>query len=88
MCPSSRTRRDGHILQLAEKPDALIPELAAAPSGTLMVGDSGVDVQTARNGGLTACGVTWGFRTREELEAEHPAYLADAPEELERLILQ
>lgn len=66
----------------------IMEELGAAQSGTLFVGDSDVDMQTARNGGLTACGVTWGFRTRDELEAEHPSYLANTPEELGHLILQ
>lgn len=33
------------------------------------VGDSEVDVQTARNAGMPLCAVCWGFRTREELVA-------------------
>ena len=34
---------------------------------TLYVGDSGVDMQTARNAGVESVGVTWGFRSEEEL---------------------
>ena len=48
----------------------------------LYVGDSGVDMQTAANAGVTACGVTWGFRPRTELEAFRPAHLADTTEEV------
>lgn len=52
----------------------------------LYVGDSGVDMQTAANAGITACGVTWGFRPRTELEQFHPAYIADSPEEITDLV--
>lgn len=49
---------------------------------TLYIGDSGVDMQTALNSGVEACGVTWGFRPVAELEAFSPAHLVDAPQEI------
>lgn len=52
----------------------------------LYVGDSGVDMQTATNAGVTACGVTWGFRPKTELEEFSPSYIVDSAEDIERLV--
>lgn len=52
----------------------------------LYVGDSGVDMQTAANAGVAACGVTWGFRPRAELEEFNPAYIVDSAKEIECLL--
>ena len=52
---------------------------------TLYVGDSGVDLQTAINAGVTSCGVTWGFRPRTELESFHPDHIVDNAEEIKLL---
>ena len=42
--------------------ETLRGEAHAAPEETWMVGDSYVDVQTARNAGVSSCGVTYGFQ--------------------------
>ena len=74
------------------KPDPIIVsdilEVAkVAKEEVLYVGDSGVDMQTAANAGVTACGVTWGFRPRTELEEFNPSYIADTAGEIKSLIL-
>ena len=48
----------------------------------LYVGDSGVDMHTAQNAEVDAIGVTWGFRSRTELETFHPLGIIDKAEEL------
>ena len=73
------------------KPDpAVVHEIlkiaAMASTDTLYVGDSGVDMQTAINAGVTSCGVTWGFRPRAELEAFHPDYIVERAEEIARIV--
>lgn len=52
----------------------------------LYVGDSGVDMQTAANAEITACGVTWGFRPRTELEKYKPQHIVDTAKEIKKLI--
>jgi phosphoglycolate phosphatase len=53
---------------------------------TLMVGDSGVDIQTARNAGVAACGVTYGFQP--ETFAEYPPdFLVDRMDDLPKRII-
>jgi phosphoglycolate phosphatase len=42
--------------------DTLRAEADAPPEDTWMVGDSYVDIQTARNAGVASCGVTYGFQ--------------------------
>ena len=49
--------------------------------------DSNVDMQTGLNAGVRTVGVSWGFRTREELAAYSPSAIVDTPEELSRVIL-
>lgn len=53
---------------------------------TLYVGDSAVDMQTALNARVNACGVTWGFRPRTELEALCPKHIVDKAEEIGAIV--
>ena len=69
------------------KPDpAIINDIlriaGVSPEETLYIGDSGVDMETASNSGIQSVGVTWGFRSREELEAAGASYIAETTEEI------
>ena len=66
----------------------LMGEMGATKDNTLFVGDSNVDARTAKNGGLTCCGVLWGFRGREELVREGADFLAEDAGALKKLILE
>lgn len=65
----------------------LMERMGADRADTLFVGDSNVDIQTAKNSGLAGCGVLWGFRSRRELEGEGADYIAATPQELLNIIL-
>lgn len=54
----------------------------------IYIGDSEVDVQTAHNAKLKCIGVTWGFRTREELINAGCDLIADTCDEIKDIILQ
>lgn len=69
------------------KPDAalldlIIKECNADVATTWMIGDSGVDIQTAKNAGVRSIGCSWGFRPRTELEELGADYIVDAPSEI------
>jgi len=68
-----------------KKPDplglqTLMTEAGASPEETLMVGDSDVDVKTARNAGAWALGCSFGL-SPEALEVEGPDVLVDHAQE-------
>ena len=52
------------------------------------VGDSEVDLQTARNAGMDCISVTWGFRDEAQLIEAGASVLVRTPEELESLLLR
>ncbi len=71
----------------AAKPDPegariVCAALGVLPRDAVLVGDTEIDVATARAAGMRAIAVTWGMRTREALAATEPDALVDRPLEL------
>jgi len=69
------------------KPDptpalAIAAELGVAPAACAFVGDTNVDMTTARAAGMLAVGALWGFRTADELRANGADVLIATPAEL------
>lgn len=56
--------------------------LGVSPEETLYVGDSEVDVQTAKNAGLRCVGAVWGYRDSGTLTAAGAWKLIDSPQAL------
>lgn len=53
---------------------------------TLYVGDSTVDIETAKKAGVLSVAVTWGFFSRQELEKGGAGHVVDEPDEVLKLI--
>ena len=73
--------------ELPRKPDPTVPrmiadELGFAVDDTFYIGDSEVDVLTAKNAEMHSIAVSWGFRGREVLVASSPERIIDAPVQL------
>jgi phosphoglycolate phosphatase len=69
------------------KPDptvacALARKIALPPEAIVLVGDSGVDMQTARAAGMYAAGALWGFRPVAELLSAGAQTLLPGPADL------
>ena len=76
----------------AKKPDPtgidqLMRETGVGPRGTMMVGDSVVDVETARNAGVRSCGVRFGFAPAT-FDPTPPDLLVDRMEDLADWVLR
>ncbi|MDR2104104.1 MAG: HAD family hydrolase [Treponema sp.] len=72
---------------IPRKPDPasawdLLLELDSTPRETVFIGDSEIDIETARAAQCHALGVSWGFRSREILEKAGADRIIDLPREL------
>jgi phosphoglycolate phosphatase len=57
-------------------------ETGAAPAETVMIGDTTFDIEMARNAGVIAIGVSWGYHEVEELQLAGAAKVIDSFDEL------
>jgi phosphoglycolate phosphatase len=76
---------------LSPKPDPssvweILAEVGCNPGDTIFMGDSEIDIETAKNSGCYPLGVSWGFRSRATIEAAGAARIIDKPEELWKLL--
>jgi len=60
----------------------IVEMMKLAKRAVIMVGDSKIDIKTARNAGMKGIGVTWGFKSRKELIASGASEIIDKPKEL------
>ena len=73
------------------KPDpsvvfSILTECPTPKADVLYIGDSGVDMETARRACVDSCGVTWGFRTRQELVKAYADNIVDNPDDILSLL--
>jgi len=63
----------------------LVARSGLPADATCLVGDSAVDVETARRGGVASCAVSWGLRDAAELLAARPDHLVGEASAIARL---
>lgn len=64
-----------------------LEQMGAAKEEAVFIGDSEVDILTAKNAGIDAIGVLWGFRDLEDLQAVGVEKSVSDTEELKNLLL-
>jgi phosphoglycolate phosphatase len=67
--------------------ETLMREAGVVRARTMMIGDSAVDVATARNAGIACCGVTYGFQP-ESLRDPAPELVVDRMEQFADWLLR
>lgn len=82
-------QRDG----IPVKPDpsivfGILSECPTPKAEVIYVGDSGVDMETARRAAVTSVGVTWGFRTEQELRDNYADHIVSNPDDILALALE
>lgn len=71
-------------------PDSVLEtmaDLGCNAGDCVYIGDSDVDFMTAKNAGTDCILVSWGFRSREQLESLGAEKIADGIDELEKMLL-
>ncbi len=79
----------GDKYQMKPAPDAALEiagEWDTPPAEIIFVGDSGIDIKTARSAGMPSVGVSWGYRPRSELQQCGADYIIDKPHQLIQIL--
>ena len=79
---SSRCADETHSKPHPAMLQELMQELLVAPEATLMIGDTGHDLQMAVSAGVAALAVSYGAHARDSLIAFNPLACIDAPQDL------
>lgn len=61
---------------------AVLKEMDVSTEEAVYVGDSEVDLQTARNAGMDCIIVSWGYRTKEQMKKDGAECIVDTMDEL------
>ncbi|MBE6122064.1 MAG: HAD family hydrolase [Erysipelotrichaceae bacterium] len=67
--------------------DAVLEFFGISRDEAVYIGDSEVDIETARNSGLDCICVTWGYRDEDFLIAKGAELIAHTPQELKQILL-
>lgn len=85
--PGIYTQGESPACPRKPQPDMVYQAMKAiGVESCIYVGDSEVDVETAKNAGVPCVSVLWGFRTRQEMENAGAKYFCETPEALPAVI--
>ncbi len=82
----------GQLPGIPHKPDPtgaleIANLIGMLPADCTVIGDSTMDLETARNAGMKAIAVSWGFQDRERLLAAGAGQIAENPAELLAMLI-
>lgn len=83
----------GQSAKYPKKPDPTVPhliakELGVLPSECAFVGDSDVDIMTAKNAGMTSIGVSWGYRPAALLASLGADLIVNTPDGIVKFLVK
>ena len=85
--PGIYTQGESPVCPRKPRPDMVFQAMEKiGVESCIYIGDSEVDVETAKNAGVPCVSVLWGFRTRQEMENAGGKYFCERPEQLPALI--
>lgn len=89
--PVAAGERETEGIRKKPAPDTVLwvmQQFGVTAEECVYIGDSDVDIATAKNASMDCISVTWGFRDRAFLAAHGASVYADTPAELEKLLLK